>query len=304
MSGRLCSVVPDQILFFTADDRFDGIILRAAGRVIPKLRGNSFTAQKRQRPISGDAGKPRPKLRNILQARQLFPRGDKCFLTDIFAACEISHNAVGHGAHQILVTSDNVAKGFTGLRPGIAAAVPGQLLKSSQTPSSVQIVQILMKFGKSLELQIMADWEVLPSGCKSQSPGDTNSGRKPPIEGNGCFLGGIRQEVSVRRAKMSLADATPPIAHFVTRRSDFRCGTEINVMANPQNTLASGATPPEERHIDKLRIEAAVREILLAVGENPDRDGLKGHACPRRPHVCRTVWRTACGSRSSSAPGL
>ncbi|MBL0060228.1 MAG: GTP cyclohydrolase I FolE [bacterium] len=32
--------------------------------------------------------------------------------------------------------------------------------------------------------------------------------------------------------------------------------------------------------MDKARIEAAVREILLAVGENPDREGLKG--TPRR----------------------
>ena len=32
--------------------------------------------------------------------------------------------------------------------------------------------------------------------------------------------------------------------------------------------------------MDKLRIEMAVREILLAIGENPDREGLK--ETPRR----------------------
>ncbi len=46
-------------------------------------------------------------------------------------------------------------------------------------------------------------------------------------------------------------------------------------MPQPQDTLASGATPPEARHIDKPRIEAAVREILAAVGEDVDRDGLQ-----------------------------
>lgn len=46
-------------------------------------------------------------------------------------------------------------------------------------------------------------------------------------------------------------------------------------MADPQDTLASGATPPAERHIDKARIEAAIREVLAAVGEDPNRDGLQ-----------------------------
>jgi GTP cyclohydrolase I len=38
--------------------------------------------------------------------------------------------------------------------------------------------------------------------------------------------------------------------------------------------------PSEQWVVDKPRIESAVREILLAVGENPDREGLKG--TPRR----------------------
>lgn len=40
-------------------------------------------------------------------------------------------------------------------------------------------------------------------------------------------------------------------------------------------TIASGATPPDARNVDNERIEAAVREILIAVGEDPDRDGLQ-----------------------------
>ena len=45
-------------------------------------------------------------------------------------------------------------------------------------------------------------------------------------------------------------------------------------MTDINTTLLSGATPPDARNIDHQRIQAAVREILLAVGEDPDRDGL------------------------------
>jgi GTP cyclohydrolase I len=45
-------------------------------------------------------------------------------------------------------------------------------------------------------------------------------------------------------------------------------------MSEIDKTLASGATPPEARNIDQPRIEAAVREILAAIGEDPERDGL------------------------------
>ena len=37
---------------------------------------------------------------------------------------------------------------------------------------------------------------------------------------------------------------------------------------------AAGETAVTIKLVDKKRIEAAVREILLAVGENPDREGL------------------------------
>jgi len=45
-------------------------------------------------------------------------------------------------------------------------------------------------------------------------------------------------------------------------------------MSDIGKTLASGATPPEACNIDQPRIEAAVREILNAVGEDAGRDGL------------------------------
>ncbi len=48
----------------------------------------------------------------------------------------------------------------------------------------------------------------------------------------------------------------------------------ITLMTDPTEILASGATPPEARNVDKARIEAAVREILAAVGEDVSRDGL------------------------------
>lgn len=46
-------------------------------------------------------------------------------------------------------------------------------------------------------------------------------------------------------------------------------------MSDVHDTLASGATPPEARHVDQPRIEAAIREILAAVGEDVNRDGLQ-----------------------------
>ncbi|MEI6541345.1 MAG: GTP cyclohydrolase I FolE [Planctomycetota bacterium] len=46
-------------------------------------------------------------------------------------------------------------------------------------------------------------------------------------------------------------------------------------MTELSKLLAGGAIPPDARVVDQPRIEAAVREILLSVGENPDRDGLK-----------------------------
>jgi len=46
-------------------------------------------------------------------------------------------------------------------------------------------------------------------------------------------------------------------------------------MSDIEDKLASGATPPDARNIDQPRIEAAVREILSAIGEDAGRDGLQ-----------------------------
>ena len=46
-------------------------------------------------------------------------------------------------------------------------------------------------------------------------------------------------------------------------------------MPDIKSILAAAAVPPEHRAVDQLRIERAVREILLAVCEDPDRDGLR-----------------------------
>lgn len=46
-------------------------------------------------------------------------------------------------------------------------------------------------------------------------------------------------------------------------------------MSNTDNTSAAGGTPPDPQPIDQPRIEAAVREILSAIGEDTDRDGLQ-----------------------------
>lgn len=44
----------------------------------------------------------------------------------------------------------------------------------------------------------------------------------------------------------------------------------------PERPAPAGAPAPLEGSVDLPRIEAAVREILLAVGEDPERDGLQG----------------------------
>ena len=63
-----------------------------------------------------------------------------------------------------------------------------------------------------------------------------------------------------------------------------------------RDTRLVGTSRPrgsQVNHVDQPRIEAAVREILLAIGEDPDRDGLAG--TPGRWHVptrsCSRGWR-------------
>lgn len=57
---------------------------------------------------------------------------------------------------------------------------------------------------------------------------------------------------------------------------------------------------PAEAGFDLPRIERAVREILCAVGENPDRDGLR--ETPRR--VARAYAEMLCGLRQDAEPHL
>ena len=45
--------------------------------------------------------------------------------------------------------------------------------------------------------------------------------------------------------------------------------------ARPHRTALSAKNGPGDRQVDHQRVEAAVREILIAVGEDPDREGLQ-----------------------------
>ena len=55
---------------------------------------------------------------------------------------------------------------------------------------------------------------------------------------------------------------------------------------------ATGRTrPPVDTPMDLDRIEQAVREILEAIGEDPDRDGLQRHPDAGRPDVRRDLRR-------------
>jgi GTP cyclohydrolase I len=45
--------------------------------------------------------------------------------------------------------------------------------------------------------------------------------------------------------------------------------------ARPRRQPSNSRNGPAERPVDHARIEAAVREVLLAVGEDPDREGLQ-----------------------------
>ena len=57
---------------------------------------------------------------------------------------------------------------------------------------------------------------------------------------------------------------------------------------------------PRDRAVDLPRIEAAVREILIAIGENPDRDGLRD--TPSR--VARAYQELSAGLREDSSAHL
>src|SRR5579862_6996716 len=57
---------------------------------------------------------------------------------------------------------------------------------------------------------------------------------------------------------------------------------------------------PLESEVDRPRIERAVREILLAIGENPDRDGL----CETPARVARMYAELFSGLRATPAEHL
>ena len=50
---------------------------------------------------------------------------------------------------------------------------------------------------------------------------------------------------------------------------------ERNGLLNGLHGLSDRAVEPKPANIDRTRIERAVREILLAIGEDPDREGLR-----------------------------
>jgi len=74
-------------------------------------------------------------------------------------------------------------------------------------------------------------------------------------------------------------------------RSEDEHGDEVIALQKVQARLDNGPYGP----VDLERIEAAVREILLAIGENPDRDGLQN--TPSR--VARMYAEIFAGLRES-----
>jgi len=63
---------------------------------------------------------------------------------------------------------------------------------------------------------------------------------------------------------------------------------------------SAGTPPSEPGRFDAPRVEAAVREILVAIGEDPDRDGLRG--TPAR--VARAYAETFAGLHTDPADVL
>src|SRR5512132_2987327 len=72
------------------------------------------------------------------------------------------------------------------------------------------------------------------------------------------------------------------------------------VMSTPTRTEAEGDAAGASNAIDFSRAEAAVRELLIAVGEDPDREGLLD--TPRR--VARAYAETFAGLRMDPADVL
>ena len=72
----------------------------------------------------------------------------------------------------------------------------------------------------------------------------------------------------------------------------------------PDVTRGQADEPTTVPPVDQPRIEAAVREILAAIGEDPDRDGLQRHPGPGGPHVRGDLRRPPGDARPPPAGHL
>ena len=95
------------------------------------------------------------------------------------------------------------------------------------------------------------------------------------------------------------AVATSDHGRRATSRRPARQEEHAVTDPNPLHAVPEvGATPP----VDMDRIERAVREILEAIGEDPDRDGLRAHARRASPR-CTTRSSPGCTrTRRSTSP--
>ena len=72
--------------------------------------------------------------------------------------------------------------------------------------------------------------------------------------------------------------------------------------AHTPDDAVPGTFDPDSTAVDRPRIEAAVREILLAIGEDPDREGLADTPA-RVPRPTRSSSRACTRARTRcSAP--
>ena len=83
---------------------------------------------------------------------------------------------------------------------------------------------------------------------------------------------------------------TPKSNH---RLDELVAPADVGSLSGEQDERPAPTAGVTAATVDEARIARAVREILLAVGEDPDREGLRRDARPRGPHVCRAVQRAA-----------
>ena len=60
--------------------------------------------------VSRDAAKPAAQFFSFAQGGELFPGGDECFLSEVFACGEAARGAVSQGADELLIAQNNLAK--------------------------------------------------------------------------------------------------------------------------------------------------------------------------------------------------